>query len=81
MRLLPPVEPADISIGLTRDEYVQARVDAAVKKGLVPADRRLDPAYCERVRGDDATPYHLVVVAPGIQVGNSTTKRREEPTC
>lgn len=78
MRLLTPSGPVDVSIGLTPDEYIQALVDAAVKKGLLPADRRLDPAFCERVRGDDATPYHLIILPAGVQIGNSVTARRKD---
>lgn len=70
---------SDLVIGLTRDEYIQAIIDAAVKKQLIPLARRLDPAMCEYVGGDKVTPYHLVVMAPGMQLGNGVTACRKEP--
>lgn len=71
-------EAGDLVIGLTPHEFIQAVVDAAVKKGLVPEDRRLDPATFERTGTSDQPMYRLIIVPPGQQIGRTVTGRRKE---
>lgn len=71
-------QPEDLVIGFTRTEFLQILIDAAVAKGLVPAEKQYDPALYEYVR-NSTTPHWITIVPVDTQIAGVTCRPRPKP--